>query len=478
MSKTWYNVNGGYDMKKYNLLKVLALTFAIVVLLSWVIPAGLYSNGTFTSADATVPAGLYDLFLLPVVTLSSFAQYGLLFLAIGGFYGLINKTGVYSNLVDSVVKKFKGKEKTFVIVTIVMMTLLSSLTNLTSALLVVVPFLVAILLSMGYNKITAFASTIGAILVGQIGTTYGFNLAGYLSYYLKFNIHAEILTKFIMLAILTFILVMFVLKGAKQKTNKKEEVEIPLLENVSKKKSSLPLVVISIIVLLIAIVGMYNWYNAFNFTFFKDIHDSITSYEINGYPIFSNLLGSISEFGFLSNYDLIVLLVLAALLIGWVYNVKFNEMIDGFVDGMKQMLKPAFYAVIASLIFSFVYYNASKGSFVNTVVNTLMGEKFSLPSTMATGAVLGFFYNDFTVLASNYYGIFASFDANQLPIIGVLLQSMYGLVMLLAPTSIFLMGGLAYLNVSFKEWIKYIWKFALIALGIIAVIGIIMVAFI
>lgn len=465
-------------MKKYNLLKVLALTFAVVVLLSWIIPAGTYTNGAFVSADATVPAGLYDLILLPVATLSSFAQYGLLFLAIGGFYGLINKTGVYSKLVDNVVKKFKGKEKRFVVISVVVMTLLSSLTGLTSVLLVIVPFLVAILLSMGYNKLTAFASTIGSILVGQIGTTYGFNLAGYLSYYLGFSIHAEILTKIIMLAILTFVLVMFVLKGTDKKPAKGEEIEIPLLEKENKKKSATPLIVITCILLLVSIVGMYNWYNAFNVSIFKDIHESIMDFKIDTYPLFSNILGSVSEIGFLSNYDLIVMLVLASLLIGWLYNVKFNDMIDGFVNGMKQMLKPAFYATLASLIFLFVYYNASKGSFVNTVINTFMGDKFSLPSTMVNGAVLGFFYNDFTALISTNYALFTAFDKAQLPIIGVLLQSMYGLVMLVAPTSIFLMGGLAYLNVSFKDWIKYIWKFALIALGVIVVVGIIMVAFI
>lgn len=466
-------------MKKYNLLKVLSIAFAIVVLLSWVIPASGYSNGAWSSVESTVPAGLYDLVLLPIITLASFAQYGILFLAIGGLYGVINRTGVYTGMVENIVKKFKGKEKKFLVATIIGFALLSSLTNLTPVLLVLVPFFVAILLSFGYNKLSAFAATIGSILVGQVGTTYGFTINGYLNYYLNLGMNDEILTKIILFAIVTFIFVMVVLKTATLKAPKKgEKIEIPLYEEVNKKKSKTPLVVVSIIALLIGLVGMYNWYNAFEVTLFQNIHEAITSFKIGDYPIIGNLLGSISEFGFLTNYDLIGILVISTLLIGWLYSLKMSEIIESYTDGVKQMLKPAFYAVISSVVFAFVYYNMSNGVFTNTIVHTFMGDKFNLPGMIGSAGVLGFFFNDFTTLVTNNISIFANYDTAQLPIVAIVLQSMYGLVMLIAPTSIYLMGTLSFMDLSFKDWAKYIWKFLLITLVVIIVITVIMVAFI
>ena len=92
-------------MKKYDLLKVLGISLLVIVLMSWVIPAGYYSNGSFTSMETIAPIGLYDIVRMPAITIATFIQYGILFLAIGGFYGVLNKTGVYSKLVDNVVDK-------------------------------------------------------------------------------------------------------------------------------------------------------------------------------------------------------------------------------------------------------------------------------------------------------------------------------------------------------------------------------------
>ena len=36
-------------------------------------------------------------------------------------------------------------------------------------------------------------------------------------------------------------------------------------------------------------------------------------------------------------------------------------------------------------------------------------------------------------------------------------------MVMIFPTSVFLIAGLSLFNVSYKEWMKYIWKFALVA---------------
>ena len=53
-------------------------------------------------------------------------------------------------------------------------------------------------------------------------------------------------------------------------------------------------------------------------------------------------------------------------------------------------------------------------------------------------------------------------------------QSLYGLVQLVGPTSILLLIGLSYLEVPYKSWLKYIWRF-IVALLIVILLTLIIV---
>ena len=66
---------------------------------------------------------------------------------------------------------------------------------------------------------------------------------------------------------------------------------------------------------------------------------------------------------------------------------------------------------------------------------------------------------------------FSLYDTNVIPVVALIFQAIYGLVMIIAPTSIFLLVGLSYFKVSYKEWFNYIWKYALLMLGVVIVIA-------
>ena len=53
---------------------------------------------------------------------------------------------------------------------------------------------------------------------------------------------------------------------------------------------------------------------------------------------------------------------------------------------------------------------------------------------------------------------------------GLVIQSIYGIAMMIFPTSVILISGLSLFDVSYKDWIKYIWKFALITLLLVLVV--------
>lgn len=463
-------------MKKDSILKALGITFAVIVLLSWVIPAGSYSNGTFTSLESTLPIGLYDFVRVPVLTIATFIQYGLLFLVIGGFYGVLNKTGVYSNIINSIVKKCKNK-KLFLIITVICFTLLASLTGLTEVMFLLVPFFIAILLKLGYNKLVAFTSTVGAIFVGNIGSTLGFNVWGYFKNYLSLDMTTLILARIILLVMMVALLVIALLKITKNdKKTKEETIEIPLFEENKSKKSALPLIIISVLLFVLLVIGGYNWYYSFEIETFTNLYESISTMEIAGRTWIKDIfaLGNTPVLGFFQNYDITIILVFVSLIIGWMYNVKMKDIVSGFAKGAKEMLLPATYAMLACIAYACVL-NMGGSSFVTTIINKFVNaESFSFMGTVGTGLVGSFVYNDLSTLLETISTLFTSYDANVIPVVAFIIQGMFGLVSLIAPTSVYLLAGLSLCDISYKEWIKHIWKFALILFGIIIVVAFIL----
>ena len=492
----WYNGFGGDYMKKNDVWKVLIISFLVVVGLSWIIPIGTFSGATFTQGS-TDPVGLVDLIRIPVIAVGTFAQYGIVFVLIGGLYGVLNKTGAYTKLVDSIVIKFKGKEKNFLILTILVFALLSSLTGLQVPLFVLVPFFVATILLLGYDRITAFAVTIGSIFVGSVGSTYGFGTTGYMKYIFSTNMNMDIFARIILLIIVVFLFILLVLnkakfysvgnvkteknKGKKEEHIKSEVKEVPLYQvcqRDGKKVSTFPLIFISIIGFIFLCVGMYNWYNAFGITFFTDLHKGIMEFAINEYTLFEHLLGGITEIGYWSNYEMAIFLGFVILLFSWLYNLKLEEITDGFKYGVKEILPTASIAMLGSVVFAFML-TFQNGNLSLTIANMFssMSDKFNVISTALYSASGSFFYNDFYYLANSLSSLIKSYDSSYYSVTSMLMGSVYSLMMLFVPTSFMLLAGLRFVGVSFKEWIHYIWKYLLEILAIIIIIGFIVLMF-
>ena len=159
-------------MKKHNLLKVIGISILIAVLLTWILPVT-YFNSQLVE-ETRQRAGIFDVLSYATVTISYFGNICLYVLVVGGFYGVIHKIDAYRSLLDKIVKGFKGKENIFMIVVMVLFALITSMTGLSVGILFLFPFVISILLLMGYNKVTAAMTTVGAVLVGLIGSTYSY----------------------------------------------------------------------------------------------------------------------------------------------------------------------------------------------------------------------------------------------------------------------------------------------------------------
>ena len=145
-------------MKKHGLTKILAVILLIVVLLSWVVKG---------RSDAVAPIALGDVVMNYFQSFYYF-DVMLFILVVGGFYGLLEHVDGYKNLISKIANGAKKKKLVVFIITIVF-ALLSSLAGLNLILLIFIPFAISLVIALGYDKIVALFSTVGAVAVGMIG---------------------------------------------------------------------------------------------------------------------------------------------------------------------------------------------------------------------------------------------------------------------------------------------------------------------
>ena len=283
-------------MKKNNLFKILMLCLVAYVVLTWIIPTGSYTDGTFT-LGSRAPLGIFDLFREPLKLIANFAHYALIVLAIGGFYGVLNKTGAYSKMVDGLAKKFKGLENFFLGLVVAIVAVLSSFFGLNFIFFALMPFIVAVLMSMKFSKKNALLASVGPIFIGIIGSIYSIEVNGYQKYFLGIEYNQNLLVRVIFLVLLIALLIFYIIRNQK-KIKKAEKEEIPMLtkEAGTKKKKTFPLVIIFVLVFLLLLLGSFNWGYTFEIKAFDSFHSAIGSIQIGDFSIISNLLGSVTAF--------------------------------------------------------------------------------------------------------------------------------------------------------------------------------------
>ena len=223
-------------MKKHNLFKVIGITILVAVLLTWIFPVTYYSYGQLVE-DVRQRAGIFDVLSYATMTISlqTCGNICLFILATAGFYGVIYKIDAYRGLLDKIVKGFKGREYIFMVIIMVLFAVITSMTGLSTGILFLFPFVISILLLMGYDKITAVMTTVGSVLVGLIGSTYSYENTSQLSQLMSVKPDSEIIAKIIILVLGLVLLVFNVLRYAKAhrdtKSISKDNSYIPVENN-------------------------------------------------------------------------------------------------------------------------------------------------------------------------------------------------------------------------------------------------------
>lgn len=465
-----YNI----ESKDHRLVKLLLFFGFAALLFTWIFPYGYFQGLDFYDYGMN-RVGLTDIGTALYYGIVYFSLDKILFLLIvAGFYGVLSKVSGYQKLVTGLAKKLKKNPIVTAMVISFIIVALTSLLNQTFVMLAIVPFFVAVLLSMKIDKLTTFAITFGSVLIGVLGATLGTDSLIFFSQYLNVEITTGILYRVIIALVAFFLYNFFIcmrLKKVVKDKVKDEDIEDVAfaVESTTKKGSVIPVIVVLGLMLIVIVLGYFNW-AALEVTCFDDFHTWLTELTIGeDFTVFAYLLGGSAKA--LGKFDLIVfmiILVISSILIAFLYRVKVTDYLDAFYNGMKKMVLPILYFVSIYLIFTICYMSPFIPTITNWALNLTEGLNPYITSVVAF--ITSVFHADFGYSAYAVGGFLSSAYSSNLSVVHTIYAAMYGMAQLIAPTGGILLIGLNLMKVDYKTWFKYIWLFVVSMLVILLVL--------
>lgn len=466
--------------KKNTIFKLLALMMFYLLILTWIIPSST-ANGDLVTDLGLRRMSLYSALDYPFLSFQFFTQQFLYILAVGGFYGILTQISSYRNLLEKIAKSLKGKETIFLCVVSFVLAILSSVFGLNLLLFAIMPMLVAIILLLGYDKLTAFLTVFIAPLIGIIGSTYSANIVGYINQVMSTDYSSQIVAKIGVLVLSYAIYAYFLVKHATKNKSKvaelSEKLELVLLgEKKSTKRKSWPIILIICLILILLVLGFTNWSSVFKVKTFTNLHTDITSWTINDHTILGYLLGDLTALGTWSFEQFIFITLLASIVLTLVYRLSLEDALKGFYKGVIKVLKPAALLTVAYAIVIITAYHpilltitdwlvslvSSASGVFGDILHAIVISISTIISSVLNIEMLYMSQSTLPYLSSVY--------DSSMDIITIISQALYGLTLFVAPTSSLMILGLEYLEIPYKEWLKNSWKMILSILAVIVVI--------
>lgn len=470
-------------MKKTGLFKIIMFVLLGILVVTWIFSAGYFNEGEFVDLGM-YNIGFFDYFqlLFGSFEFSYFIQILILLVSIGALYGVLGKTGKYRALVERIANNFKGAELIFLFVVSFIIAALSAVFDYGFATFIFFPLLISIILTMGYDKITACLATFGALLIGTIGNILGYNTTGVINGLTGAPISTGIYYKLGMFVFSLGALFFFLTRAKKDRKSKNAEEDMFIGEKQSNKYSVVPIIVVLSVLFVLLVLGCTSWEGTFNISLFSDFNTTVSEltvkfpyfhitadgikYGMEDIAIFGKILGTVTAFGEWYYAEMAVMCLIASLVIGLCYKVKTFE---AMAEGAKKMLRPA---MLIMLIYSIIYFTGNT-MFFPTIAELLLGitKKFNLFFGTIVMIIASALHVDILYVANYSIAQLAAAGASN-TILSILGQGIYGVTMFITPTSAVLALGLSYLGISYKEWVKSTWKFILVLFAIVIIAAI------
>ncbi len=188
------------------------------------------------------------------------------------------------------------------------------------------------------------------------------------------------------------------------------------------------------------------------------------------FAIFGKFLGTVKSFGNWSLTDISLLVILGAIILAMIYKVKCDDVFDGMINGIKKSIVPAILVVLVYFGLVIVTYHPFQLPIYKAIFGLTKG--FNVFTSTIVAIIATVFNSDPMYVFNSVVPYLVSLVTNTkvYPVIWVLYQSVSGLTMLVAPTSIVLLLTLFYLDIPYKKWLKTVWKLTLEILVVLLIV--------
>lgn len=463
---------------------VLFIIIAIMAVLTWFIPAGAYEtakdggviSGTYKTV-ASNPQGFFDILMAPVRGMlgvegtDGAIQVSFFILMVGGFLGVVNKTGALDTGIASVVRKNKGREKMLIAILIPLFALGGSTYGMGEETMAFYPLLIPVMIAVGFDSIVAVAIILIGSQIGCLASTINPFATGVAADAAGVSIADGMIWRIIQWFILVGMSIWFVYNYASKiekdpskslvADKAEEHKEFFQLQNSGEELSKRQRNVLTIFTLtfVIMILSLIPWED-FSIKLFTNINTWLTTM-----PILGGAIGkTMGAFGTWYFPEITMLFIMMGVLVAIVYRMSEDDFLSSFLTGAGEFLGVAIICAIARgiqvimnggmITATILHWGETGLSGLSSQVFIILAYIFYLPMSFLIPSTSGLAGATMGIMAP--LGQFSNVPAH---LVITAFQSASGILNMISPTSAIVMGALALGRVDLGTWWKFIGKF-------------------
>ncbi|AOV08005.1 YfcC family protein [Sporosarcina ureilytica] len=444
------------ESKGINAFVLVFIVVAVAAILTYIMPAGQYERqevdgrsvvdpATFTFIEST-PASFMDLF--NSIHLGMLEGSGIIFFVfiVGGAFGILKTTGALEAFVKVIALKFSDRATILIPILMLFFAAGGTLMGMAEETLVYIGILVPLALALRFDVFTGFA-------IVSLGASVGFSAAvmnpftvGVAQGVAELPLFSGMGLRLALLATLYVAAVWYVTRHAKK-----------VRANPS--------------------LGFYGRYDRETIVSVIDEDFKIsTRHKLVLYTFLLNFIVLIYGVIKLDWYitEIAGLFLLFGILIGFIGKISSSNIADSFIDGAKEILPGALIIGVAQAILV-IFKN---GSLMDTILYYASNMIDSLPPVLSAIGIFIFqlFFNFLIPSGSGQAALTMPIMAPLGDLIGVTRQTTVlafqlgdGMSNIIFPTVGFFMAGLAMAGIPWTRWVKWVFPFFLIQIGIAVV---------
>ena len=435
---------------------ILLLIIAVIAVLTFVLPAGQYDRteagepiaGTYHTVPAS-PQGPGAVVQAPLKGLYQAIEIAAFILTVGGFLGVMGRTGAIDAGIAAIIRKLKGREKLLIPILMLAFALGGTTFGMAEETIAFYPLLLPVMLSAGYDAITAVAVILLGAGAGVLGSTVNPFATGIAAGFAGVSLGEGLVLRLIILTVSLAAAIVYVMRyGERVRAHPERSLlrrrgpsgirrfvtaQVPDAAEMSpRRKAALVLFALTFAVMVYGVIP------------FADV--GVTFLPTLGwwFPQLSALFW------------------VAAVVVGLVYGLSELDMVDGFVKGAGELLGVSFIIGISRGITVVM----DDGGITDTILHwgetalTGAGSVAFVVVSYLIYLVLSFLIPSTSGLATLSMPIMAplaDFSGVSRELIITVFQSASGLVNLITPTSAVVMGALAIGRVPYHQWLRFLW---------------------